>query len=173
MGWKRGHRTLPSDHRTLEPQRPVLRGWPRVLLESRVPVSNGYLRNTGRSVGPHRTRPVHIGLKLREVCKLSGSPDAEHRTVRAHRTHIQRGSQNARTPDAEHRTHSGASGAHCFLWSSTPDAKGQRPVSVSQRKHSRDFSGAIENIHLFFSKAPNLAEQTRREGERNPNPSQP
>jgi hypothetical protein len=25
---------------------------------------------------------IHTGLKLREVCKYSGSPDAEHRTVR-------------------------------------------------------------------------------------------
>ena len=38
--------------------------------------------STRRTVSPHRTRPVLNGLKLREVCKLSGLPDAEHRTVR-------------------------------------------------------------------------------------------
>jgi len=37
--------------------------------------------STRRTVSPHRTRPVLNGLKLREVCKLSGSPDAEHQTV--------------------------------------------------------------------------------------------
>ena len=72
---------LPSDHETLDPQRPVIKGWPCVL-GSHVSNSNGYLRNTGRSVGPHRTRPVLNRLKLREVCKLSGSPNAKHWTVR-------------------------------------------------------------------------------------------
>ena len=58
-----------------------------------VSVSNGYLQNTGRFAGPHRTCPVHTGLKLREVCKYSGSPDAltgliprEFRKTPAHRT---------------------------------------------------------------------------------------
>ena len=41
-------------------------------------VSNGYLRNTGRSAGPHWMRPVLNGLKLRELCKLVGSPDVSH-----------------------------------------------------------------------------------------------
>ena len=42
---------------------------------------------------------------------------------------------------------------------SLPPASGE---CFSERKHSRDFSkfptGAIENIHLFFSKAPNPTE---------------
>jgi len=80
LGWKRGHRMLLSDHRMLDPQRPVLRGWPRVLLESRMWVSNGYLQHTGRSTGPHRTRPVHTGLMRREYRKTAGSPDVSHRT---------------------------------------------------------------------------------------------
>ena len=72
LGWKREHRTLPSDHRTLEPQRPVLRGWPRVLHEIRVSVSNGYLQNTGRSIGPHRTHAQGV--------PQTWSPDVSHRT---------------------------------------------------------------------------------------------
>jgi len=54
---------------------------------------------------------------------------------------------------------------------------GQRPVPLRIAfDESHDFKfpiGAIENIHLIFSKAPNLASQTRWEGERNPHPSQP
>jgi len=68
---------LLSDHRTLDAQRPVLRDRPRVLFESRVSDPNGHLRTTGRSVGPHRTRPVHTGLMRREGRKTQG-----HRTVR-------------------------------------------------------------------------------------------
>jgi len=118
--------------------------------ESRVSVSNGYLQSTERSAGPHQTRPVHTGLKLREICKTSGSPDAEHRTLSgasgAHRTHTQRGLQNRadtglRTPDAPtcvrcltlaapgspvHRTHRHS--VQCL--------QDQRPVSVSQRKNT-------------------------------------
>jgi len=62
---------------------------------------------------------------------------------------------------------------------STPDAKGQRPLHPrsASGKHFRDFSkiptGAIENMHLIFSKALNPASQARLEGERNPNPSLP
>jgi len=76
LGWKRGHRTLPSDHRMLDLQRPVLSGWPRVLLESRVSDPNGHLRITGCSAGPHWTRPVHTGLIRREFRKPAG-----HRTL--------------------------------------------------------------------------------------------
>ena len=106
LGRKRGQRTLPSDHRTLDPQRPVLRGWPRVLLESRVSVSDGYLRNTGRSTSLHRThvqrvpqtagspdakhryRPVLTGLKHREGCKTSS-----HRTLTTGRSQSASGAQ--------------------------------------------------------------------------------
>jgi len=49
---------------------------------------------------------------------------------------------------------------HSAAPDSTPDDKGQRPVPphrASGEKHSRDFSklptGAIENMHLIFSKA--------------------
>ena len=66
----------------LDPLRPVYWGWPRVLLESRVSDSNGYLQNTGRSAGPHRTRPVHTGLMRREFRKPAGSLDVSHRTHR-------------------------------------------------------------------------------------------
>ena len=88
-----GHRMLPSDHRTLDPQRPVLRGWPRVLLETRVSVSNGYLQNTGRSAGPHQTRPVHTGLMCREFRKPAGSPDVSHRTLTTGRSQSASGAQ--------------------------------------------------------------------------------
>jgi len=81
LGWKRGHRMLLSEHRTLDPWRPVLRDWPHVLLGYRVSVSNGYLQSTRRSAGPHRTRPVHTGLMRREFHKPAGSPDVSHRTL--------------------------------------------------------------------------------------------
>ena len=57
------------------PLHPVRWGRPRVLLESRVLVSNGYLQHTGRSAGPHWTRPVHTGLMHREFRKPIWSPD--------------------------------------------------------------------------------------------------
>ena len=111
LGRKRGHRKLPSDHRTLDPQRPVLMGWPRVLL-------NLACQSLTATCKAPDALHVHTGLKLRKVCKTSGSPDAEHRTLSgasgAHWTHTQRSLQNARTPDAEHRTLSDASGALCY-----------------------------------------------------------
>jgi len=128
LGWNRGHRTLPSDHRTLDPQRPVLRGWPRVLLKSRASVSNGYLQNTGRSVGPHRMRPVHTRPVRREFCKLTGSPDVSHRTVRC--SPYPCAERVTKTP--AHRTLSTGLTLVCPVHSakpdSTTDAKGQRLV---------------------------------------------
>ena len=67
---------LLSGHRTLDPQRPVLRGRPRVHFEFHVSHPNGHLRITGRSAGAHRTRPVHTGLMRREFRKPQG-----HRTL--------------------------------------------------------------------------------------------
>jgi len=76
LGWKRGHRTLPSEHRTLDSLHPVHWSWPRVRPESRVSDPNGHLRLSGRSAGPHRTCPVHTGLMRREFRKPAG-----HRTL--------------------------------------------------------------------------------------------
>jgi len=142
---------LPSDHCTLDPQRSVLRGWPHVLLESCVSVSNGYLQSTGRFAGPHRPRPVHTRLKLREVCKNSGSPDAEHQTIRC-------------SPDSNperfakprgHRTQNigrfnlrPVPGVRCLTLAEpgslytgcTGTASGASGPASGSEKHSRDFS---------------------------------
>jgi len=149
------------------------RGWPRVLLESCVSVSNGYLRNTGRPAGPHRTRPILNGLKLREVSKFSGSPDAEHRTVRCspdlypemfvkshgHRTQ-NTGRSNLRLVPGVWCLNLAEPGS--LYTGRTGTASGaSRPAfgeCFLSDKHSRDFSkfptNAIENIHLIFSKEP-------------------
>ena len=131
LGWKREHRTLLSEHRTLDPLRPVHWSWPRVLFESRVSDPNGYLQHTRRSASPHRT-VVLTGLVRREGVKLATSPDA------GHRTRAQRGLQKHLTPDANHRTLSECVRCSTLAGSSTPDSEAsvrclrtQRPVSVS------------------------------------------
>ena len=120
----------------------MLKGWPRVLLESCVSVSNGYLRNTRRFAGPHRTCPVLNGLKLREVCKLSGSPDAEHRTVRCSpdsnperfaKCPVHQTLSTGLTP--VRLVHTASSGqVHRTLKTSVWCLRAVHPVSVSQRK---------------------------------------
>ena len=46
--------------------------------------------------------------------------------------------------------------------------------TLSPMSQPQEFtSGAIENRHSIFPKAPNPTELARREGERDPNPSQP
>ena len=149
------------------------RGWPRVLLESRESVSHGYLRNTGRSVGPHRTCPILNGLKLREVSKFLVSADAEHRTVRCsldlnpaerfvkphgHQTQNIGRSNLRPVPGVRCLTLAEVGSLYTRRTDTTFGASG--PASGEcflSEKHSRDFSkfstGAIENIHLIFSKA--------------------
>jgi len=159
--------------------------------ESRTSNSNGHLRTTGRYqviTGRVRHSPVS--------CVESLSNSEPHRTrgtgrSGAHWTYVQRGLQNALTPDAHHRTHLECpvlSVRHPLLktghtrhmnrehptsgavrpvlnpnrakhWQ-YPGRSGQRPVPphpASGECFSRDFSkfptGAIENIHLIFSKA--------------------
>ena len=77
---------------------------------------------------------------------LKGAPDASG----AHRTHAQRGSQNACTPDANHRMHRPASGAcrpvpypswarHYLHWTlrrSVRCSRSQRPVSVFSARNT-------------------------------------
>ena len=120
---------------------------------------------------------VHTG-RVRctpDSCAESLSNSRPHRTLGtgrsgAHRTRTQRGLQKPLTPDANHRTLSECVRCSTLAGSSTPNSEAsvrclrtQRPVSVSQRESTPATSpkfpiGAIENIHLFFSKAPNPAE---------------
>jgi len=117
----------------------------------------------------HRTRPGLTGLKLREVYKLAGSPDAEHRTVRC--SPVSYPESIAKAQNTGLKTPDAPTGFNLRLVPSvwcltlaepdtayTPDAQthcsvplGQCPVSVS-----RDFSnfpiGIIEKLHFIFSK---------------------
>ena len=141
---------------------------------------------------------MHTGPVHREGVKHVESPDTGHRALFCVRC---RGLFFYQLPDARHRTRSRyCSRVLCVHFSrfsvqaystpapatdSTPDTLVQHPMPLrpasgecfSSEKHFRDFSkfstGAIENTHLIFSKAPNLASQAWREGERNPNPSLP
>ena len=138
---------------------------------------------------------MHTGLMRRELRKLTGSPDASHRThpqrpvltgpmrregrkTPAHRTLTTGRSKLRPVPIVRCLTLTESGSLHTGRSDTASGAS--EPASGEcflSEKHSRDFSkiptGAIENMHLIFSKAPNPAEQARREGERNPNPSQP
>jgi len=130
----RGHRTLTGSHRTLNPQRPVLRRQPRVTsrLNSTV-TTNGY-HVLAPNTAPPDALLRHTGPVRRELCKLVGSPDARHRTHPDRQVLTgpvrREGRQNACTPDAEHRTYSGASGALGTLAPQTGTASGAANTSV-------------------------------------------
>ena len=104
---------------------------------------------------------MHIGLKLREVCKLARSPDAEHRTVRCS-PDLDPGS-NAKRADTGLRTLDTPACVRCLTLAELGSLHTGRTDTASgasgptSGEHSRDFSkfptGAIENIHFIFSKS--------------------
>ena len=188
LGKTRGHRTLTGSHRTLNPQHPVLTRHPRVTsrLNSTI-AANGYCarapaqyhrtlyyvtpdpcaESSTNSQG-HRTRATGRTLSVR--C----SPDSCAERVAkppAHRT-LSTGLTLVRPVHSAHLRHRLT--PHRTLWTSVRCCQHQRPVARNTPATSPKFpTGAIENMHLIFSKASNPTSQARREGERNPNPSQP
>ena len=111
----------------------------------------------------HRTRATGRALSVRcspDSCAERGAKPPAHRTLST-------GLTSVRPVHFAHLCHRLT--PHWTLWTSVRCCQHQRPVSVS-RDFSKFPTGAIENIHLIFSKNP---AELAREGKRNPNLSLP
>jgi len=165
---------LTGSHRTLNSQRPVLRRQPRVTsrLNSTV-AANGYYA-LAHDTAPPDAQLVHTG-RVRctpDSCAESSADLQGHRTLS---TGSVRCSPDPCAERVTKRPHTGRTPPDALRERPVlnpsrvkhPRLRSQRPVPphlasgecFSERKHSRDFSkfptGAIENIQLIFSKAPN------------------
>jgi len=138
LGKTRGHRTLTGSYQTLNPQRPVLRRWPRVTsrLNSTV-TANGY-----HALAPDTAAPdaqlVHTG-RVRctpDPCAERSANSHGHQTRATGRTQSVRCSpdscvERVAKPPAHRTLSTGLTPVrpvHSAIPDSTPDAKGQRPV---------------------------------------------
>ena len=103
LGETWGHRTLRRRHRTLNPCVRCFRNGHVSPFESHASESNGAKHRTWLSC--HRTRRYSPDLNTERFANSRCHRTLSTRPSRAHRTHTQRGLQNARTSDAPHQTH--------------------------------------------------------------------
>ena len=138
LGKTRGHQTLIGSHRTLNPQRPVLRRQPRVTshLNSTI-AANGYCAPVPDTAPPD-AQLVYTG-RVRctpDPCVGSSANSQGHRTRSTGRTLSVRCSLDSCTervakPSAHRTLSTGLTPVrpvHSATPDSTPEAKGQRPV---------------------------------------------
>ena len=168
---------LTGSHRKLNPQRPVVRRQPRVTsrLNSTV-AANSYCARapaqhhrtlycvTPDASGAHQTH----AQRAPQTRRVTGRepPDAPWASG-AHRSETSRAHSLTSHTTGRSNGNRPASGAsircalHTWTTDTTPDALDQRPVlptpaSGESCNFSKFPTGAIENMHLIFSKASNV-----------------